>query len=147
MREPKPITLRDIEQNSIYMQTALLHASLSKSKRKSVGACLVTSTGTIIPSWNGTPQGTDNNCENLLEDGTLVTKGEVIHAELGCVLKCAKEGINTTGATVYISLSPCLQCSAMLLQAGVKQVYYREQYRDTSGIEYLNRNGVQVIQM
>lgn len=129
------------------MQTALLHANLSKAKRKRVGACLVTSTGTIIPSWNGTPQGTDNNCENLLEDGVLVTKGEVIHAELGCILKCAKEGINTTGATVYISLSPCLQCSAMLLQAGVKQVYYMEQYRDTSGIEYLTQNGVQVTKM
>ena len=135
------------EHQAVYMQTALLHAGLSKARRKTVGACLVTSNGTIIPSWNGTPQGTDNNCENSLEDGTLVTKGEVIHAELGCVLKCAKEGINTTGATVYTSLSPCLQCSAMLLQAGIKQVFYREQYRDSSGIDYLTRNGVEVNQL
>lgn len=135
------------KQHHVYMQTALLHAALSKARRKAVGACLVTSNGTIIPSWNGTPQGTDNNCENLLEDGSLVTKGEVIHAELGCVLKCAKEGINTTGATVYVSLSPCLQCSAMLLQAGIKKVFYREQYRDTSGIDYLTSNGVFVAQL
>lgn len=135
------------EHQAVYMQTALLHASLSKARRKTVGACLVTSNGTIIPSWNGTPQGTDNNCENSLEDGTLVTKGEVIHAELGCVLKCAKEGINTTGASVYVSLSPCLQCSAMLLQAGIKQVFYREQYRDSSGVDYLTRNGVEVIKL
>lgn len=135
------------EQHNVYMQTALLHAGLSKAKRKIVGACLVTSNGTIIPSWNGTPQGTDNNCENLLEDGTLVTKGEVIHAELGCVLKCAKEGINTAGAVVYVSLSPCLQCSAVLLQAGIKQVFYKEQYRDVSGIDYLSRNGVEVAQL
>ena len=134
-------------QHNVYMQTALLHAGLSKARRKAVGACLVTSNGTIIPSWNGTPQGTDNNCETALNDGTLVTKGEVIHAELGCVLKCAKEGINTTGSAVYVSLSPCLQCSAMLLQAGVKQVFYREQYRDTSGIDYLLENGVEVVQM
>lgn len=133
--------------HNVYMQTALLHAGLSKAKRKAVGACLVTSNGTIIPSWNGTPQGTDNICEDLLEDGALVTKGEVIHAELGCVLKCAKEGINTTGSFVYVSLSPCLQCSAMLLQAGIKQVFYREQYRDSSGIDYLTRNGVFVTQL
>lgn len=135
------------EQHNVYMQTALLHADLSKARRKRVGACLVTSNGTIIPSWNGTPQGTDNNCEDLLEDGTLSTKQEVIHAELGCVLKCAKEGINTAGASVYVSLSPCIQCSAMLLQAGIKQVFYREQYRDTSGIDYLSRNGVEVVQL
>lgn len=135
------------EQHNVYMQTALLHASLSKARRKTVGACLVTATGTIVPSWNGTPQGTDNNCEDLLEDGVLVTKVEVIHAELGCVLKCAKEGINTTGAVIYVSLSPCLQCSAMLLQAGIKQVYYREQYRDDSGLKYLVDNGVEVIHL
>lgn len=135
------------EQNIVYMYTALLHAALSKAKRKQVGACLVTSTGTIVPSWNGTPQGTDNNCEYEAEDGTLVTKAEVIHAELGTILKCAKEGINTTGSSIYVSLSPCLQCSAMLLQAGVKKVYYREQYRDKTAIEYLQSNGVVVQQI
>ena len=140
------------EYNNVYMQTALLHAELSKARRKKVGACLVTSNGTIVPSWNGTPQGTDNNCENEEVDSRgalkrLVTKTEVIHAELGCVLKCAKEGINTTGSTVYVTLSPCLQCSAMLLQAGVKKVYYREQYREISGVEYLKENGVSVEQI
>ena len=132
--------------NSVYMQTAILHSALSKARRAKVGACLVTTTGTIVPSYNGTPQGTDNNCEELI-DGSLVTKPEVIHAELGCILKCAKEGINTTGATIYVSLSPCLRCSAMLVQAGIKKVYYRNAYRENFGVEYLQSNGVVVTQI
>jgi dCMP deaminase len=135
------------EYNNVYMQTAILHSGLSKAVRKKVGACLVTSNGTIVPSWNGTPQGTDNTCEYVTTDGILETKPEVIHAELGCVLKCAKEGINTTGSTVYVTLSPCLRCSAMLLQAGVNKVFYREQYREKTGVEYLQENGVLVQQI
>jgi len=99
------------ELDEVYMGTALLHAKLSKAVRAKVGACLITSTGTIVPSWNGTPEGTDNTCEEYLcvdDEWKLVTKKEVVHAELACVLKSAKEGINTTGATVYVSLSPCL---------------------------------------
>lgn len=130
----------------VHMDTAVLHARLSKARRTQVGACLVTITGTIVPSWNGTPQGTDNNCEYDI-DGVLVTKPEVIHAELGCILKCAKEGINTTGASVYVSLSPCLRCSAMLVQAGIKKVYYRNAYRESDGVEYLQTNGVEVQQI
>lgn len=136
--------------DTVYMGTAILHASLSKAKRAKVGACLVTATGTIIPSWNGTPQGTDNSCEHVVLDPndveapTLVTKAEVIHAELNCVIKCAKEGINTTGSTIYVTLSPCSACSALLLQAGVKRVVYREQYRCSEGIDYLRNNGILV---
>jgi dCMP deaminase len=133
--------------HNVLMQTATLHAGLSKARRTKVGACLVTANGTIVPSWNGTPQGTDNNCENEPEEGILVTKPEVIHAELGCILKCAKEGINTLGSSVYVTLSPCKPCSAMLLQAGVRHVFYREQYRDVGGLDYLKDNGVRVEQL
>ena len=135
-----------ISLHSVYMQTAILHSELSKARRAKVGACLVTATGTIIPAYNGTPTGADNNCEDNI-DGVLVTKPEVIHAELGCILKCAKEGINTTGAVVYVSLSPCLRCSAMLVQAGIKKVYYRNAYRESDGVEYLQANGVEVKQI
>lgn len=135
------------ELNEVYMGTALLHARLSKARRKQVGACLVTATGMIVPSYNGSPQGTDNICEDTLPDGSLVTKPEVIHAELGCILKCAKEGVNTTGATVYVTLSPCIMCSAMLLQAGVKKVFYFEEYRDQKGIQYLQQHAVHVEQV
>jgi dCMP deaminase len=138
---PKKETL-----NTLYMDVAELHAKLSKANRAKVGACLITSTGVIVPSWNGTPQGTDNSCENIV-NGEMVTKPEVIHAELGCILKCAKEGINTTGASIYVTLAPCSSCAAMLTQAGIKSVYYRNTYRCTSGLDYLVKNNVQVQQL
>ena len=142
-----------MKQNLIYMQTAEAFAQLSKAQRKKVGAILVTNQGVVIPGVNGTPSATSNICEDTVkvfeedQDGAyiaykLVTKPEVIHAELNCILKCAKEGVSCLDAVLYTSLSPCLPCSAMLKQAGVKKVYYRELYRDESGVQYLISNGV-----
>jgi dCMP deaminase len=133
------------------MQTAEAFALLSKAQRKKVGAILVTNQGVVIPGVNGTPSGTDNTCEKLEYTvgniSALVTRPEVIHAELQCILKCAKEGVSCLDAVLYTSLSPCLPCSAMLKQAGVKKVFYRELYRDESGIQYLLNNGVLVEQI
>jgi dCMP deaminase len=125
--------------DTLYMQVAEGHAKLSKAKRKKVGACLVTANGTILGGVNGTPRGMSNVCE---ENG--ITKPEVIHAELNCILKAAREGVSCVGATMYVTLSPCLQCAAMLVQAGVSRVLYREQYRDTKGIDLLWDAGVEV---
>lgn len=133
------------EQQQIYMQTAQLFATLSKAKRAKVGAILVTNSGTILPGVNGTPAGTCNSCETNNADCTeQVTLPEVIHAELNCILKAAKEGVSVIGSDVFVTLSPCLSCAAMLKQAGIKKVYYREQYRDESGVKYLQDNGVQI---
>jgi dCMP deaminase len=128
------------EIDSVYMGTALLHARLSKAVRKQVGAVMVTPNSTTLTGYNGTPSGTDNLCE----DTQGKTKPEVLHAELNCLLKAAKEGVSVTGSTLYVTLSPCMQCSAMLLQAGVKRVVYFEEYRDLSGVDYLNGHGVEV---
>ena len=128
------------ELDSVYMGTALLHARLSKAIRKQVGAVMVTPNSTTLTGYNGTPSGTDNLCE----DTQGKTKPEVLHAELNCLLKAAKEGVSVTGSTLYVTLSPCMQCSAMLLQAGVKRVVYFDEYRDLSGIEYLDIHGVSV---
>lgn len=128
------------------MQTALLFAKLSKATRKKVGAVLVTKTGTVVPGVNGTASGTENCCEHWL-DGQLVTKPTTLHSELNTILKCSKEGISTEQAVLFVTLSPCLHCSAMLKQAGVRKVYYNENYRDVSGIEYLKQNGVEVEQL
>lgn len=137
--------------DSVYMGTAMLHARLSKANRAKVGAVLVTAHGVTLTGYNGTPAGTDNCCEieitQPLGRKDLVTKPEVIHAELNCVLKAAKEGVSCVGSTIYVSLSPCLPCSAMLIQAGVKKVYYSELYRDQSGVKYLRNNGVDVQQL
>jgi len=132
-----------------YMGTALLHAKLSKARRAQVGAILVTSHGVTLTGYNGTATGRSNECEELKaqpfpHEPALETKPEVIHAELNCVLKAAREGVSCIGATVYVTLSPCIQCSAMLVQAGVKRVVYKQQYRDNSGVELLKSCGILV---
>ena len=130
-----------------YMGTALLHAKLSKARRAQVGAVLVTSHGVTLTGYNGTPTGRSNDCELLQtwhEGPVYVTKPEVIHAELNCIMKAAREGVSCIGATVYVTLSPCIQCSAMLVQAGVKRVVYMQQYRDVTGIELLQDCGILV---
>ena len=124
-----------------YMQCAVNFSQLSKAVRKKVGAVIVTEHGVIIPGVNGTPSGCDNCCE--IEDmGELVTKPEVIHAELNCILKAAKEGVSIVGGTLYVSLSPCLPCSAMIKQSGIKRVVYLEEYRCKKGVDFLNNNGI-----
>ena len=119
---------------------AFLMAKNSKAVRAKVGAVLVTSSGVIMPSYNGTAAGTNNTCE----DESGFTKIEVIHAELNCLIKAAREGVSVQGATVYVTMSPCRHCAALMIQSGIKRVVYSQQYRDASGIEYLVDNGVEV---
>lgn len=125
-----------------YMSVAWSHAILSKANRKKVGACLVTKSGILIPGYNGQPVGSSNECEYLSEDGNILTKPTTLHAELNCILKAAKEGVSIVDSVLYVTLSPCLSCSAMLLQAGVRQVVYDEAYRDEQGIIYLKEHSV-----
>lgn len=139
------------QQDLIYMQAAESFALLSKAQRKKVGAILVTNQGVVIPGVNGTASGTSNVCEyteySIANISYLVTKPETIHAELNSILKCAKEGVSCLDSVLYTTLSPCLPCSAMLKQAGVKKVFYRELYRDENGVQYLLNNGVLVEQI
>jgi dCMP deaminase len=137
------------ETDEMYMGIAILHSRLSKAKRAQVGACLVTDHGTILGGVNGTPRGMDNTCETVIKTSVpehlsdiLVTKPEVIHAELQTILKAAREGVSCIGATMYVTLSPCIQCAAMMLQAGVKRVVYLQQYRDNSGVKLLQESNV-----
>ena len=131
--------------DNVYMQTAMLHAGLSKAKRKQVGAVLVTKSGVTLTGYNGTPTGLDNDCETVHFDGcarALVSKAEVIHAELNCILKSAKEGVSVQDATIYTTLSPCVPCAAMLINAGIKELVWQETYRDTSGLDLLKQAGI-----
>lgn len=135
------------ELDGVYMQTALAHASLSKAVRAQVGAVLVTSHGVTLTGYNGTPRGLDNCCEELKpqafpHEPALVTKPEVIHAELNCIMKAAREGVSCIDSTVYVTLAPCVQCSAMMVQAGVKRLVYKTPYRDMSGLLLLKEAGV-----
>lgn len=134
-----------------YMGTAMLHARLSKAVRAQVGAVLVTSQGVTLTGFNGTPRGLPNECETIVKtslpylfEDTLVTKPEVIHAELNCILKAAREGVSCVGATMYVTLSPCVPCAAMMIQAGVKRLVYKDAYRDQGGVALLQRAGIVV---
>jgi len=142
------------ELDQCYMEVALAHSVLSKAKRKQVGACLVTKTGIIVPGVNGLSSGGSNELEYSEWSGnpndqehTLVTKAQVIHAELSCILKCAKEQVSTLGCKIYVTLSPCLICSEMLIQSGVSEVIYLEEYRDVSGVDNLKNRSIIVRQI
>lgn len=136
------------ELDEVYMGTAILHSKLSKARRAQVGAVLVTKQGVTLTGYNGTPTGLSNVCEHISESLTgeisLSTKPEVIHAELNCIMKAAREGISCIDSTVYVTLSPCVQCSAMLVQAGVKRVVYKQLYRSIEGINLLKEAGITV---
>lgn len=139
--------------DDVYMQTAMLHAGLSKAKRKQVGAILVTKIGVTLTGYNGTPAGLSNECEDrewygsdLFGDWQLVTKPSVIHAELNCILKAAKEGVSVQDATIYTTLSPCVPCAAMLINAGIKELVWKETYRCTKGLDLLRQAGVKLRQ-
>jgi len=108
--------------------------TLSHCTRSKVGAVLVKDGNVISFGYNGTPAGMDNGCEE-----NNVTKDEVIHAEMNAILKAAKSGNSVEGSTLYLTLSPCKECSKLILQSGVKKVVYLNTYRNLEGIQFLSQ--------
>lgn len=108
--------------------------TLSHCTRSKVGAVLVKDGNVISFGYNGTPAGMDNGCEE-----NNVTKDEVIHAEMNAILKAAKSGNAVEGSTLYLTLSPCKECSKLILQSGVKKVVYLNMYRNLDGIQFLSQ--------
>ena len=138
--------------DKVYMDMAFSMSTLSYAVRKKVGCVLVTPENLQICSYNGQPSGWDNVCEDahVTEDKNfeyLVTKNTVIHAELNAILHAARQGVSIKDSTIYISLSPCSACSAMIAQAGIKRVVYQDEYRDASGIGLLRKHGIIVEQL
>lgn len=115
-------------------------AELSHCHRKKVGAIIVKDRMIISDGYNGTPTGFENPCED--EEG--YTKWYVLHAEANAILKVANSTQSCKGATLYITLSPCQQCSKLIHQAGIKKVVYANKYKDTSGLEFLEKAGVEL---
>ena len=131
-----------------FMKVAQLTAELSYAVRKKVGAVLVKDNRIISIGYNGTPKGWSTNvCEDELPDGSLVTKDIVVHAEANALFWCSKTEIITNGATMYLTLSPCATCALGLIQSGIKRVVFLEKYRNTAGIEVLQKAGVKVEQI
>ena len=127
-----------ISLDKTYLRMAREWSKLSKAQRKQVG-CLIVKDGMIISDgYNGTPSGFENFCED--EDG--YTKWYVLHAEANTITKVASSTQSCDGATLYITLSPCKQCSKLIYQAKIKRLVYAVQYKDTSGIEFLKKAGV-----
>jgi dCMP deaminase len=131
----------------VHMNAAMQYASLSRALRKKVGAVLVTRQGIIVPGFNGTPRGSDNSCEYVGEDDALITKSSVIHAELNCIMKAAREGVSVIDSTIYVTMSPCEPCSAMLIQAGVRRVVFADKYRCTAGLDLLKNSDILIEQL
>ncbi|HEY0045724.1 MAG TPA: dCMP deaminase family protein [Flavobacterium sp.] len=121
-----------------YLRIAAEWAQLSYCQRKKVGAIIVKDRMIISDGYNGTPSGFDNCCED--DDG--LTRWDVLHAEANAILKVARSTQSCEGATLYITLSPCKECSKLIHQSGIKRVVYQTAYRDTSGLEFLERAGV-----
>jgi dCMP deaminase len=117
---------------------ALEWAQLSHCHRKKVGALIVKDRMIISDGYNGTPTGFENPCE----DEENYTKWYVLHAEANAIMKVAASTQSCSGATLYITLSPCKECSKLIHQAGIKRVVYAQAYKDTSGLEFLDKAGV-----
>lgn len=126
-----------------YLRIAKEWGLLSYCKRKQVGAIIVRDKMIISDGYNGTPSGFENCCE----DANGLTNWYVLHAEANAILKVAKSTQSCEGATLYITLSPCKECSKLIHQSGITRVVYQTAYKDTSGIDFLAKAGVIVEQI
>ena len=126
-----------------YLKMAIEWGKLSYCKRKKVGALIVKNNMIISDGYNGTPSGLENICE----DDENYTKWYVLHAEANAITKIASSTQSSDGATLYISLSPCKECSKLIHQAGVVKVVYNIAYKDNSGLKFLERAGIELEQV
>lgn len=137
-----------------HLKAAKAYAELSHARRLKVGAVLLQEDRIISVGYNGMPSGMDNNCEvvtsvlepvnQLAREVTYKTKPEVVHAEMNVIAFAAKNGVATNGCTMVVTHSPCFECSKLLMQAGVKEIYYETEYRLTDSLDFLRTNNIKV---
>jgi len=142
-KTPDQKIAKQLRYDKAYLRLAFEWAKLSHCTRKQVGAIIVKDSTIIADGYNGTPTGFENECED--ENGA--TKWYVLHAEANAILKVARTTNNAMGATLYLTHSPCKDCSKLILQAGIKRLVYHYSYKDTSGIEFLQKAGLEVSQL
>lgn len=127
-----------------HMKASEVYAQLSSAKRLQVG-CVAVKDNTIIGiGYNGMPSGWTNDCEDDLGNGETKTKPEVLHAESNCLLKIARSTNSSVGADLFVTHAPCLDCAKIIHQAGINSVYYRNTYRSTDGIDFLEKCNIHV---
>ena len=137
---------------NLYMDWAARAAQLSSARRLQVGAVVVKDDTVISYGYNGMPAGWDNNCEEVIEqheDGgqVLKTKPEVLHAESNAIAKLARSNDSGLDADLFVTHSPCLECAKLILQSGIRRVYYGASYRSSDGIDFLAKSGILVEQI
>ncbi len=131
-----------------FSKIAINTSQLSYARRLKVGAIIVKNDCIVSFGYNGTPSGWDNNCED--EVGTpaqLVTKPEVLHAEMNALMKLAKSTLSSEDGTMFCTHAPCLDCAKGIYQAGISSVYYINEYRSNEGINFLKKSGVEICQV
>jgi dCMP deaminase len=126
-----------------YLEMARIWSQNSYCKRKQVGALIVKDKMIISDGYNGTPSGFENNCED--EDNK--TKPYVLHAEANAITKVAKSNNSSENATLYITTSPCLECSKLIIQSGIRRVVFNDKYRNEDGLKVLERAGIEIVQI
>lgn len=129
--------------DKLFLEICDKYAEMSYAKRKKVGSVIVKDNTIISDGYNGTPVGFDNNCE----DSAGKTHWYVLHAEANAITKMAKSGKVCKDSTLYISMSPCKECSKLIIQSGISRVVYKEKYKDTSGLDFLGNFNIECIQI
>jgi dCMP deaminase len=141
MTEPVNQENKQLAIDKRYLRMARIWATNSYCKRKQVGALLVRDKMIISDGYNGTPSGFENECE----DENDLTKSYVLHAEANAITKVAKSNNSSEGSTLYITTSPCMECSKLIIQAGIKRVVFEEKYRITDGLDLLERAKIELV--
>jgi dCMP deaminase len=163
--------LKSQKYTELYMDLAERIAKMSHARRLQVGSILVKNNNIISFGWNGMPSGWDNNCEDIeyiaKEDcqytdkylvyngftetahgwSRLYSKPEVLHSEVNCLAKIARSTNSSDGASLFVTHAPCLDCAKIIYQAGIKEVYYKHSYRETSGLDFLKKCKIDVVQV
>lgn len=134
---------KEIKKHLIYLKMASEWSNNSCCRRKKVGALIVKDNMIISDGYNGTPSRFSNDCEDA--DGN--TQWYVLHAEANAITKLAKSTQSSEGSTLYITLSPCRECSKLIIQSGIKKVIFKEEYRETSGLKILKEAGISLLRL
>ena len=141
--EIRPYGDRQADFDRRYLQMARIWAGNSYCVRRKVGALIVKNKMIISDGYNGTPSGFENVCED--ESGR--TKSYVLHAEANAITKVAKSNNSSDNSTLYITAAPCMECSKLIIQAGIKRVVYFDQYHSDDGVDLLGRAGIELVQI
>lgn len=137
----KPYGNRQNEFDKRYLEMAHIWSKNSYCKRRQVGALIVKDRMIISDGYNGTPEGFENVCE----DENNITKPYVLHAEANAITKVAKSNNSSDGATLYITTSPCVECSKLIIQSGIRRVVFCDTYHSDEGVKLLHRAGIEVV--